>query len=221
MSITRVEYVDHDQFKTIDDEISQAFALYVLCRFYLAYGGKITSLSNTELVADVTFLRPEKMILSGDEKSMASLYRAANAIRLDSKLVQPSSKTSLDDLANLDGMSFALTALAQAHSGEKTAWIALLAGVENIVADEAAELTTLSLDDALAAYRLYAADFKSAQNKTPLTLVIAAVRKLSNLLKVSQLPTNKDLRTVNEVIVFACDHELDPWTVVIECIGDQ
>ena len=80
MSIHRVEYLDHDEIKAFDDDLDPAFALYVLCRCYLAYGGRITSYSETSLTAEVTFLRHERMVLTGDCQYMEALHRAALAI---------------------------------------------------------------------------------------------------------------------------------------------
>jgi len=173
MSIHRIEYLDHDRIVAFDDELDPAFALYVLCRSYLAYGGKIISYSETSLTAEVTFLRPEQMVLTADRHEMEALYRAAQAIE---NINQPQQRT--EDSPN--GLIYALTGLAQAHSGEKTAMIALLAGANITNPTEVRAMTDLGLDLALAVFMIDA--HSGDKNRLPLFESIALVKIISDFL---------------------------------------
>lgn len=186
MSIHRIEYLDHDRIVAFDDELDPAFALYVLCRSYLAYGGKITSYSETSLTAEVTFLRPEQMVLSADCKTMEALYRAAQAIET---INQPESRIN----ESPNGLIFALTGLAQAHSGEKTAMIALLAGANIINPTEVKAMTELGLELALAVFMI---DAHSAdEEKLPLLESIALVKIISDFLSLEVPDSQQQGRT--------------------------
>ncbi|MBP9094242.1 hypothetical protein KBI23_24715 [bacterium] len=178
MNIHRIEYLDHGSLTAFDDEIDPAFALYVLCRCYLAYGGKVTSCSETSLTAEVTFLRQEQMVLTADCQSMASLSRAAQAIE---KIKKPTPRT--DD--SQDGLTFALTGLAQAHSGENTAKIALLAGANIVTPVEVIAMTSLGLELALAAFMIDA--HSTDEDRLPLLGTIDLVKIITDLLSL-ELP---------------------------------
>lgn len=210
MFIKRVEYVDHDQFKTIDDEITPWFALYVLCRTYLKYGGKITSFTDTTLIAEVFYLRPEKMILSGDRESMLPLFRAAQAIGLSAR---PEARTSVND----DAMAIALTALAQAHSGDTTAFKALLAGA-NITADnEVAAITALDLEDALAAFMAHK---HAASEELSLTEITTLIDIIAGYLRQQQMGWDKHYTTTMDVVSFAFRHNLPVMVFLTQCAKD-
>jgi hypothetical protein len=173
MSIHRIEYLDHDRIVAFDDELDPAFALYVLCRSYLAYGGKITSYSETRLTAEVTFLRPEQMVFTADCQNMKALYRAAQAIET---INQPEQR--IEDSPN--GLIFALTGLAQAHSGEKTAMIALLAGANITSPTEVKAMTDLGLELALTVFMIDA--HSGDEDRLPLLESIALVKIISDFL---------------------------------------
>ena len=173
MSIHRIEYLDHDHIVAFDDELDPAFALYVLCRSYLAYGGKITSYSETSLTAEVTFLRPEQMVFTADCQNMKALYRAAQAIET---INQPEQR--IEDSPN--GLIFALTGLAQAHSGEKTAMIALLAGANITSPTEVKAMTDLGLELALTVFMIDA--HSGDEDRLPLLESIALVKIISDFL---------------------------------------
>ncbi len=186
MSIHRIEYLDHDRIVAFDDELDPAFALYVLCRSYLAYGGKITSYSETSLTAEVTFLRPEQMVLTADCQNMKALYRAAQAIET---INQPEQR--IEDSPN--GLIFALSGLAQAHSGEKTAMIALLAGANITNPTEVKAMTDLGLELALTVFMI---DSHSAdEDRMPLHDTIALVKNISDFLSLEVPDSQQQGRT--------------------------
>ncbi len=186
MSIHRIEYLDHDRIVAFDDELDPAFALYVLCRSYLAYGGKVTSYSETSLTAEVTFLRPEQMVLTADRHYMKALYRAAQAIE---NINQP--EQHIEDSPN--GLIFALTGLAQAHSGEKTAMIALLAGANINNPAEVKAMTELGLELALTVFMIDAHSGDEA--KLPLLDTIALVKIISDFLSLEVPNSQQQGRT--------------------------
>ncbi|MBP6745573.1 hypothetical protein KA344_10065 [bacterium] len=210
MFINRVEYVDHDQFKTIDDEITPWFALYVLCRCYLQYGGKITSYTDTTLIAEVYYLRPEKMILSGDRESMLPLYRAAQAIGLSAR---PEARTS----ASEDAISIALTALAQAHSGHTTAFKALLAGANITADDEVAAITALDLEDALAAFMAHK---HAATKELSLTEIATLIDIVSGYLRQQQMGWDKHYTSTMDIVNFAFRQNLPVLVFLTQCVED-
>lgn len=195
MNIHRVEYLDHDEIIAFDDDLDPAFALWVLCRSYLAYGGKITSYNETSLTAEVTFLRHEKMVLTADCQSMAGLHRAAQAIET---IRQPAQR--LND--SQDGLTFALAGLAQAHSGENTALIALLAGANIDSPAEVKAMTALGLELALAAYLIDA--HSTDEERLPLLGAIDLVKIITDLLSL-QLPKSEQQgrTTVMDAINYA------------------
>lgn len=196
MSIHRIEYLDHDRIVAFDDELDPAFALYVLCRSYLAYGGKVTSYSETSLTAEVTFLRPEQMVLTADCQNMKTLYRAAQAIET---INQPAQR--IEDSPN--GLIFALTGLAQAHSGEKTAMIALLAGANITNSTEIKAMTELGLELALTVFMIDA--HSGDQTKLPLLDTIALVKIISDFLK---LETSDSVQPNHNTIMDATNYAL-------------
>ena len=202
MSIHRIEYLDHDRIVAFDDELDPAFALYVLCRSYLAYGGKITSYSETNLTAEVTFLRPEQMVLTADRKHMKALCRAAQAIE---NIEKPEQRIN----ENEDGLSFALTALAQAHSGEKTAMIALLAGAKITQPTEVKAMTELGLELALTVFMIDA--HSPDQDKLPLLDSIALVKIISDFLSL-EAPNwqQQDRTTIMDATNYALRAQIPP-----------
>ncbi len=213
MCIKRIEFVDQDQLVTFKDELSQAFALTILCRSYLNYGGKITSFSDNTLVAEVFYLRPEKMVLSGDHDSMAPFRRVVDAIGVRSKFVPrvlPQEQ---------DGLSIALSGLAQAHSGSDIALRALLAGAAITDVAEVDAMSALGFDNALAVYMVQ--EMSAAKDKLTILETCALITTLTDLLRFESL-SGLERRTIAwDLAYFARTRELPvvPWlTALIESL---
>lgn len=209
MCIKRIEYVDHDQFVTFNDEISQAFALTLLCRSYLSYGGKITSYSNNTLVVEVFYLRPEKMVLSGNNESMAPFCRVVKAIGVRSKFAP----RVLDQ--NQDAISIALNGLAQAHSGSQTALRALLAGAAITDVAEVNAMTALGIEDALAVYNIQ--QLSPARDKLSVLETCKLVSIISEHLSFALVSAKDPTVKVMDLIHFAMMRELPlmPWLTTL------
>lgn len=213
MCIKRVEVVDHDKVETINDEISCSFALYVICRCYLACGGEITSVTDTSMVVEVLSLRPEVMTLTGDFETMAFLRRAAEAINWNST----NRAAKLDLPEDVDGASYALHGLARAHSGEDKALAFLLAGAGIVKYDEVKTMKSLRFYDALSAYVIR--DAVAVENKWTLKEVVHVVKELSGFLRgcqpfrLGQRPTE-----VQDLVNFAFNKQLNVMNFLVECL---
>lgn len=213
MCIKRIEFVDHDQLVTFNDELSQAFALTILCRSYLNYGGKITSFSDNTLVAEVFYLRPEKMVLSGDYESMAPFRRVVEAIGVRSKFVPRALPQ------DQDGLSIALSGLAQAHSGSDTAMRALLAGAAITDVTEVDAMTAIGFDNALAVYMIQ--EMSAAKDKLTILETCSLVSTLCDFLRFESLQGLERRTIVWDLAYFARTRELPvvPWlTALIESL---
>ncbi len=208
MNIHRVEYLDHDEIIAFNDDLDPAFALYVLCRCYLAYGGKVTNFSETSLTAEVTFLRHEKMVLTADWQCMAPLHCAAQAIE---KIRQPVQKIDYSQ----DGLNFALTGLAQAHSGENTAMIVLLAGANITSPAEIKAMTALGLELALAAFMIDA--HSTDKDRLPLLGTIALVNIITDLLSLEKPDSAQQGRTS---VMDAVNYALREQTPVLSFLAE-
>jgi hypothetical protein len=126
------------------------------------------------------------MVLTADCQNMKALYRAAQAIET---INQPEQR--IEDSPN--GLIFALTGLAQAHSGEKTAMIALLAGANITNSTEMKAMTELGLELALTVFMIDS--HSGVEAKLPLLDTIALVKIISDFLSLEVPDSQQQGRT--------------------------
>jgi hypothetical protein len=214
MCIKCVEVVDYDKVQTINDEISPISALYVICRCYLACGGKITSVTDTTMVVEVFTIRPEVMTLTGDFETMAFLRRAAEAINWQTRQSHVYNPVSADDM---DGTSYALHGWARAHSGEDRALAFLLTGAGIVNHDEVKAMKSLRFNDALSAYVIREA--VARENIWTLKEIIHVVQELSSFLRSCQpFELGKWPIEVQDLVNFAVNKQLNVMNFLVECL---